>query len=90
MTEKPDDIATPITDALFDRQGYRESEATMSKTAHLLAALAEIERDTAEHPLYLGDEATEEDMIREGGDAASITQWHHIARAAIAAAKGEA
>ena len=46
-------------------------------------ALRVIMEDTEQHPMYMGDEATEEEMTSEGGDAASVTYWNHTARAAL-------
>lgn len=48
-------------------------------------ALRVIVEDTEQHPMYMGDEATEEQMVSEGGDAASITYWNHTARVALKA-----
>ena len=46
-------------------------------------ALQQISDDTAQHPMFLGADATDEEMEVEGGDAASITYWHQIAAKAL-------
>jgi len=42
-------------------------------------ALLQIADDTAQHPMFLGADATDEEMEDVGGDAATITYWHQIA-----------
>jgi hypothetical protein len=84
---------TPLTDAEYWRQfpngehGWEFARRMERDRAALLAALEQIMLSTADHPLFLGDDATENDFLREGGDAANVTEWHMIARAAIRLAK---
>ncbi len=59
------------------------AETYRAIVAELLAALELIAEDCEAHPAYMLD-ATDEDMEREGGDAASITYWAQTARDAIA------
>lgn len=68
-----------------DRQA-RDATKISEQAAQILElrkALERIAEDTLAHPLCMED-ATEEEMTKEGGDMASITYWHQIARAAIA------
>ena len=55
----------------------------------LLEALEEVYRVLSEHPAYMGDEATHEQIDAEGGDAAMMTWLGHMAIAAISCAKGQ-
>jgi len=56
---------------------------------NLREALELIAEQCEEHPLYLPD-ATDADLEREGGDAASVTYWAQTARDALRASPGEA
>ena len=56
---------------------------------NLREALELIAEQCEEHPLYLPD-ATEADLEREGGDAASVTYWAQTARDALRASPSEA
>lgn len=46
-------------------------------------ALNEISQRCSEHPMYLGEDATDELIAAEGGDAANITYLEHVARTAL-------
>ena len=50
----------------------------------LVAALQIIAEQCEDHPAYLWPNATEAELHEEGGDAATITHWAQIARAALA------
>jgi hypothetical protein len=53
----------------------------------LLAALKCIRDQLREHPTYLGDECTEQELDDAGGDSAFITWNCHIANEAISKAE---
>ena len=59
------------------------ARAAETETVRLVAALELIAQQCEDHPTYMPD-ATDEDMAREGGDAATITFWAQTARAAVA------
>lgn len=46
-------------------------------------ALEQIVRETSEHPMFMGADATYEEIDAEGGDAATITHWHKVAAEAL-------
>ena len=56
------------------------AEQLRADKARLREALREIMESCAEHPLFMGITASAPEMLREGGDAASVTYWHHVAR----------
>jgi len=67
-------IKKPAVRAVAGTQQTREER--------LQEALEMIAEQCEDHPAYIPD-ATDEDMHREGGDAASITYWAQIARKAL-------
>lgn len=63
-----------------------ERDRLRAINAELATALELLAQQCEDHPVYMPD-ATDEDMLREGGDAATITYWAQVARAALAKAK---
>jgi hypothetical protein len=49
------------------------------------AAMNDLLEQIIEHPVYMGDDATEDAIEAEGGDAACITTWGHMVRESSAA-----
>ena len=66
----------------------KEQNATgRGSTAELVDALELIATQCEDHPLYMPD-ASDDDMMREGGDSASITYWAQTARSALHRKRG--
>ena len=55
-------------------------ENAIAAMRHALVAIAEV---TEGHPLYMGEGRSEEDIEKEGGDAATFTELAYLARVAL-------
>ena len=77
-----------LTNRLRALSRYEHSDYSIGKEAAdvidgLLDDLQYILDQCEAHPMYLGADATEEEICDEGGDAATITDLAHRAGAAI-------
>ena len=67
----------------FEHSDYSVGNEAADVIEGLIEDLKYIRDQCEDHPLYLGSEATLEDIDNEGGDAATITDLAHRAAAAV-------